>query len=95
MIAVNQLLRALESFDGDLRLPQGIDERHLRILRNYLEHWDDTDGRAHTASSRGTPCGASLSWLLGRSSGFRCRKSLTHWPSCRWTGPRRNGSGGR
>jgi hypothetical protein len=47
-IAANQLLRALDAFDGDRRPRQGLDPARIRLLRHALEHWDRPTGRAQT-----------------------------------------------
>jgi hypothetical protein len=46
LVAARQLLRALIAFDGDARLPEGMDDAQVRGLRDALEHWDEPDGRA-------------------------------------------------
>lgn len=46
MIAAAQLVRALDLLDGDTRLPADVDVHHVKILRNYLEHWEDSNGSA-------------------------------------------------
>jgi hypothetical protein len=49
LTAAAQLFRTLKNFDGDLRLPENINESEVRTLRNALEHWDDEDGPAKRA----------------------------------------------
>lgn len=46
LVAARQLLRALMAFDGDVRMPAGMDDAQVRSLRDALEHWDEPDGRA-------------------------------------------------
>jgi hypothetical protein len=46
LVAARQLLRSLMAFDGDGRLPAGLDDSQVRSLRDALEHWDEPNGRA-------------------------------------------------
>jgi hypothetical protein len=46
LVAANQLIKALEAFDDDLRLHPGVTREHLTLLRNALEHWEDENGHA-------------------------------------------------
>lgn len=48
MMAARQLVRALRAFDDDLRLPEGLTNKQVWLLRNALEHWDRPDGEAMT-----------------------------------------------
>lgn len=41
--AAKHLLTALRRFDGQLRLPAGLDRKRLETLRNALEHWESPE----------------------------------------------------
>jgi hypothetical protein len=42
-ISARQLIRALEAFDGNLRLPVVLDRLDLELIRNAAEHWDEPE----------------------------------------------------
>lgn len=44
LVAARQLLRALRSFDGADRLPDGLTNAQVRDVRDALEHWDTSGG---------------------------------------------------
>lgn len=44
LVAARQLLRALNAFDGNDRLPQGLTNAQVRDVRDALEHWDTPGG---------------------------------------------------
>lgn len=55
LISARQLIRALEAFDGDLRLPVALDRDDIELIRNAAEHWDEpepTKGWAKKAAER-------------------------------------------
>ena len=55
LVAGRQLLRALQAFDGNDRLPQTLLAKDVRLVRDALEHWDEPAGRANSAMrDRGT-----------------------------------------
>lgn len=66
MTAARQLLRALQTFDGKDRLPDGLSPSDLRTVRDALEHWDEADGRANRQMRNLGADPASHQW---RSSG--------------------------
>jgi len=50
LVAARQLLRALQAFDNDDRLPSSsLDGATVRLVRDALEHWDEPTGRAASA----------------------------------------------
>jgi hypothetical protein len=48
MVAARQLLRALDAFGGDDRLPATMPQHDVRLVRDALEHWDEPTGKANT-----------------------------------------------
>jgi hypothetical protein len=82
MTAAIQLVRALEAFDGDLRLPSGLDVDRLRALRNALEHWDDTTGRAQKAMAELGASATAHRWERGGAGvlgDIVSDELLAHW----------------
>ena len=55
LISARQLVRALEAFEGELRLPAALDRNDLELIRNAAEHWDEpnpTKGWVKKAAER-------------------------------------------
>jgi hypothetical protein len=62
MVAARQLLRTLDAFDGDDRLPASMSQHDVRLVRDALEHWDEPTGKANRQMrARGADPG-SHSW---------------------------------
>ena len=64
LVAARQLLCALRAFDGDDRLPACIPEADLRLVRDALEHWDESGGAANTRMRARGANPQSHAWLL-------------------------------
>jgi hypothetical protein len=62
LIAANQLAKALQHFDGDLRLTAGVTRKHVRALRDWHEHWEGRGRRAKQAVAKFTDDPAAHQW---------------------------------
>lgn len=69
-VAARQLLRALRAFDGNDRLPETLPEDRLRALRDALEHWDESNGRAARKMATFGADPTSHEWAKGSGEGL-------------------------
>ena len=53
LTAAYALTKALQLFDGKLRLPDGLDPEQLKYLRDAVEHWEDQGRAAEWLAARG------------------------------------------
>ena len=85
MIACVQLFRALNKFNGDLRLPAQLEKSDLRSLRSALQHWDEGGGRAAREMAELGVNPTSHTWSQaegkGRLGELPNDEDLRHWAS--------------
>lgn len=91
LIAARQLIRALDAFDGNHRLPASVTSADVELLRNAAEHWDDETGKwGKEARQRGVEPSHYIGPPMDEADWAECSTTTTY-VSGRTTSPRPSG----